>query len=163
MLVPKPIMGDMEQMTSAEAMELLSDGMVAHVGVISGDEPYVTPVSYVVDGDRILFRTQPGRRFRAIADSPRVCVEVSRFDEASGDWESVVVMGSAREAKDPATGELTVTLLLRKYASSLGSPLGRGGLQPMPGLPHVIEVTIESVTGMCSGRGLHVRTRPGQL
>jgi hypothetical protein len=54
-------------------------------------------------------------------------------------------------------------MLLEKYAAVLGSPLGTGGLQPMASFPHVLEVSIDEITGMTSGRGFSFRTRPGRL
>ncbi|MGH8947891.1 MAG: pyridoxamine 5'-phosphate oxidase family protein [Acidimicrobiia bacterium] len=153
----------MEPITDAEALDLLEHEMVAHLGVIDHGKPYVTPMSFVLDGRRLLFRTKPGKRFEAIEANPMVCVEVSRIDEASGDWVSVVVEGKAVERTDDATTTRVVELLLEKYASVLGSPLGTGGLQPMASFPHVVEVTIDQMTGMTSGRGFSFRTRPGRL
>ena len=153
----------MEPITDAEALDFLEHEMVAHLGVIYDGKPYVTPMSFVLDGRRLLFRTKPGRRFEAIESNPMVCIEVSRFDESTGDWVSVVVEGKAVERTDEATTTLAVELLLRKYASVLGSPLGTGGLQPMASFPHVLEVSIDAMTGMSSGRGFSFRTRPGRL
>jgi hypothetical protein len=56
-----------------------------------------------------------------------------------------------------------VELLMNKYEAVLGSPLGRGGLQPMASFPHVVAVEIEEISGMTSGRGFSYRTRPGRL
>ena len=153
----------MDPLTREAALEFLAGTSVAHLGVISEGLPYVTPMSFVIEGKRILFRTQAGRKFDAIAASPSVCIEASSFDESTGDWVSVIVTGSAHESTDPATGELAVEMLFEKYAAQIGSPLGVGGLQPMAGMPHVVEVTIENVTGMSSGSGFHARTRPGRL
>jgi nitroimidazol reductase NimA-like FMN-containing flavoprotein (pyridoxamine 5'-phosphate oxidase superfamily) len=153
----------MDPIGEAEALEFLSEAMVAHLGVVQDGEPYVTPMSFVVDGRRLLFRTKPGRRFEAIEKNPRVCVEASRFDEESGDWVSVVIRGTAVERTDDATASLAVEMLLEKYATVLGSPLGTGGLQPMASFPHVLEVSIDEITGMTSGRGFSFRTRPGRL
>jgi hypothetical protein len=36
-------------------------------------------------------------------------------------------------------------------------------LQPVAAFPHVIEVTINEISGMSSGRGFAFRTRPGRL
>jgi nitroimidazol reductase NimA-like FMN-containing flavoprotein (pyridoxamine 5'-phosphate oxidase superfamily) len=152
-----------EEILESEAIEFLSHAKVAHIGVISDGEPYVTPMSFVVDRRRILFRTKPGRRFEAIEANPVVSIEASHFDETSGDWISVVVKGRARESDDPETTARTVELLYEKYEAVLGSPLGHGGLQPMAAFPHVIEVPIEEITGMTSGRGFAIRTRPGRL
>lgn len=153
----------MEPITEAEALQFLKEAMVAHVGVVLNDEPYVTPMSFVVDGQSIFFRTKPGKRFEAIESNPNVCIEVSHFDEVTGDWMSVLVRGKAVARLDESTASRTVTLLLDKYEAVLGSPLGRGGMQPMSTFPHVIEVPIEEITGMTSGRGFSFRTRPGRL
>ncbi|MDP9145249.1 MAG: pyridoxamine 5'-phosphate oxidase family protein [Actinomycetota bacterium] len=153
----------MDPITEAEARQFLTEALVAHIGVIADGEPYVTPMSFVVDGNRVLFRTKPGKRFEAIEANPVVCIEVSRFDEATGDWTSVMVKGKAVERDDEPTATRTVELLLDKYQTVLGSPLGHGGLQPMASFPHVIEVPIDELTGMSSGRGFSPRTRPGRL
>lgn len=150
-------------MSDTEALDFLEHEMVAHVGVIDDGKPYVTPMSFALDGRRLLLRTKPGRRFEAIESNPTVCIEVSRFDDSSGDWVSVIVEGKAVERTDEATTTRAVELLLQKYAPVLGSPLGTGGLQPMASFPHVLEVSIDEMTGMSSGRGFSFRTRPGRL
>ena len=153
----------MEEITPERAKSFLSEAAVAHIGVISHGEPYVTPMSFVVQGNRILFRTKPGKRYEAMVENPSVSIEVSRFDEDSGDWSSVIVKGTAALVIDDETIAETIRLLLRKYESSIGSPLTRGGIQPMASFPHVIEVAIEEITGMTSGGFSAVRTRPGRL
>ena len=153
----------MEEMTNERAKSFLEDAAVAHVGVVSHGEPYVTPMSFVFQGNRILFRTKPGKRYEAMVENPSVSIEASTFDEESGDWSSVIVKGTASLVIDDETIERTVQLLLQKYESSLGSPLSRGGIQPMATFPHVMEVTIEEITGMSSGGYPAARTRPGRL
>ena len=153
----------MDAISEAEALQFLEEAMVAHIGVVQDGEPYVTPMSFVVDGRSILFRTKPGKRYEAIASHPKVCIEVSHFDENTGDWISVVVRGKAVERTDQATTSRTVGLLMDKYRAVLGSPLGHGGLQPLATFPHVVEVPIEEISGMVSGRGFSYRTRPGRL
>lgn len=153
----------MEPITREEAMMLLDEAPVAHIGLIYQDEPYVTPMSFVVDGDRILFRTMAGKKLEALRENPAVCVEVSRYDESSGDWVSVMVRGTAFETDDESTASTAVSLLLDKYRQALGSPMSRGGIRPMTGLPHVVEIVITEVSGMSSGRGWSHRTKPGRL
>lgn len=144
-------------------MRLLTDAPVAHIGLIFNGRPYVTPMSFVVDGDKILFRTVAGQKLEALRQDPRVCIEASKFDSESGEWASVIVMGSAAEVDDGDQGQRAVDKLFEKYAEAIGDPLSRGGLQPFPGLPHVIEVAIEEISGMASGSGFAPRTRPGRL
>ena len=153
----------MDAMTRDEALRVLAEAPVAHIGMISDGRPYVTPMSFIVEGDSILFRTTGGRKMEALRQDPRVCIEVSKFDSESGEWASVIVTGSAVEVGDSRIGQLAIGKLYEKYAHALGDPLSRGGLQPLQGLPHVIEVEIEEISGMCSGSGFAPRTRPGRL
>ncbi|HEY4584719.1 MAG TPA: pyridoxamine 5'-phosphate oxidase family protein [Acidimicrobiia bacterium] len=153
----------MDSIPEGEAREFLSKAMVAHIGVVSEGDPYVSPMSFVLDGNRILFRTKPGKRFEAIVAHPTVSIESSHFDNETGDWISVIVRGRAAERTDSETATLAVEMLFEKYAKVLGSPLGRTGFQAMASFPHVVEVSIDEITGMVSGREFSVRTRPGRL
>ncbi len=154
----------MDELTREEALEVLEREFVAHLGVIVDGLPYVTPMSYVTDGNRILFRTMPGRKLDGIRTHPSVCIEVSHFDRDTGDWVSVIVAGTARFVDDPDVRQDTIVRLFEKYERVMGSPLSRsGGLVPLGGDPQVIEVPIDHVSGMSSGRGMHVRTKPGRL
>lgn len=153
----------MDPISEAEARQFLTEAMVAHIGVVSNGDPYVSPVSFVLDDNRILFRTKPGKRFEAIEANPNVSIEASLFDDETGDWISVIVQGRATERIDPATTDRTVEMLFDKYDTVLGSPLNRDGFQAMATFPHVVEVSIDQITGMVSGRGFSIRTRPGRL
>jgi nitroimidazol reductase NimA-like FMN-containing flavoprotein (pyridoxamine 5'-phosphate oxidase superfamily) len=149
----------MEVMTLEEAMDFLSDAPVAHLGLVSNGSPIVSPVAFVVYDGRILFRTQPGNKLDSIHENPEVCVETCTFDGSTGDWESVIVKGRAEEITDPSVGERAVRLLLEKYASQLGSPLGFGGLQRLGSNPHVIAVVIDQISGTTSGRRVGLLSR----
>ena len=153
----------METITEAEARQFFADALVAHIGVLANGDPYVSPVSFVLDENRILFRTKPGKRFEGLIANPRVSIEASRFDEDTGDWTSVIIQGRAVERTDPATTTQTVELLFEKYVKYMGSPLSGSGFQEMATFPHIVEVSVDSITGMVSGRGLSNRTRPGRL
>lgn len=153
----------MNPLTREEAMDLLDSAPVAHIGVVSEGLPYVSPMSFVVVGDKVAFRTVPGKRLEALRENPSVCVEAAKFDPASGEWASVIVRGKASEIGDTPLRTEVVSELLGKYREALGSPLGRGGLQPLTGLPHVVVIEIEEITGMASGSGFSRQTRPGRL
>jgi nitroimidazol reductase NimA-like FMN-containing flavoprotein (pyridoxamine 5'-phosphate oxidase superfamily) len=153
----------MDTLSREESLELLDTSLVAHIGFISDDSPYVTPMSYVRDGDRLLFRTEAGKKLDALRSNPAVCVEVSVFDDQTGDWASVIVTGVASEVTDDHSKQVAVDGLFRRYSRVMGDPLRSGGLQPLPGFPHVIEVSIDDISGMSSGRGFSARTRPGRL
>lgn len=154
----------MEPLTHEESLEILGREPVAHLGVIVDGAPHVTPMSYVTDGQTVLFRTMTGEKLEGIRSNPSVCIEVSRFDEQTGSWVSVIVKGTARLVDEPDIEQETIARLFQKYEHVMGSPLsGRGGLPSLGGAPHVIEVAIEEISGMSSGRGISARTKPGRL
>ncbi len=153
----------MEPISEAKAREFLDRSLVAHIGVVIDGEPYVTPMSFVLDGNRILFRTKPGRRFSGITANPTVSVEASEFDEETGDWTSVIAKGTAQIADDDETVQSALAGLFEKYRKVLGSPLSRGGMQPISSFPHVIAIEITELTGMSSSGPFSMRTRPGRL
>lgn len=154
----------MERLSREEALELLENQPVAHLGVVREGRPYVTPMSFVFDGEVILFRTMAGEKLEGIKSTPSVCIEVSSYDEESGDWASAIVSGEASEVVDDEVRAKTTSLLFNKYADVLGSPLSHGGgMQPLQGFPHVIQVVIEEISGMTAGSAWSARTRPGRL
>ena len=154
----------MEQLTREQAFDVLNREPVAHLGIVIDGEPYVTPMSFVVDDDRSLFRTMAGRKLDGLRAHPKVCIEVSSYDDETGDWESVMVLGTAQFVDDPSTRQVTIAQLFSKYEKVMGSPLSAGGgLMPLGGQPYVIEVSIEEISGMSSDGGFRVRTKPGRL
>jgi nitroimidazol reductase NimA-like FMN-containing flavoprotein (pyridoxamine 5'-phosphate oxidase superfamily) len=150
-------------LSEEKAYAFLETAPVAHIGVVHDGEPYVTPMSFVVENKKVLFRTKPGRRFAALETNPTVSIEVSSYDTTNGDWTSVIVKGTAHETNDDGFINLTVEKLFEKYRDVMGSPLGRSGIQPMATFPHVVVVDIEEISGMASSGGFGMRTRPGRL
>jgi nitroimidazol reductase NimA-like FMN-containing flavoprotein (pyridoxamine 5'-phosphate oxidase superfamily) len=71
----------MRDLTWDRCRDLLAEARLAHIAVISDDEPYVSPVSFVLVGDAICIRTGEGKRVDALRQNPRACVEVSEFDD----------------------------------------------------------------------------------
>jgi len=61
---------------------ILDAGLVAHVGIVDETgQPYVVPVAYARDGDRLLFHGSTGSRlFRRLAEGAPTCVTVTLLD-----------------------------------------------------------------------------------
>lgn len=151
----------MQDLTTDQARQLLSEAMVAHLAVIDHGEPYVTPISFVVSDNAICVRTGAGRRVDAIAENPRVCVEASEFDVDSGNWQSAIAWGEAELMEDDTGARDIVLALMEKYRPAIGSPLSPGG--SFPGAGVIIRIPIDRITGRASGSFFSVRTRPGRL
>lgn len=92
----------MEHLTPHSCWELLSGEAVGRVGVLVDSAPEIYPVNYAVDGETIVFRTDPGTKLRAVDRSPSVCFEVDRVDPEERSGWSVLVKGRAVELTSAA-------------------------------------------------------------
>lgn len=95
----------------AAAHAILDEGIVAHVGIAVDGQPYVIPMVYGRDADRLLLHgSVASRLLRRLDDGLRVCVTVTLLDglvfarsafHHSANYRSVVVLGEARRLTDP--------------------------------------------------------------
>lgn len=94
-------------------LAILDEGLVAHVGFTGEDgQPYVIPMSYARDGDRLLLHGSViSRLMQRTAEGVPVCVTVTLLDglvlarspfHHSMNYRSVVVLGRATAIRDPA-------------------------------------------------------------
>ena len=89
---------------------ILDEGLVAHVGLVSGDGPVVIPMLYGRDGDRLLLHgSTASRLMRGGAKGLDMCVTVTLVDglvlarsafHHSMNYRSVVVFGQATPITD---------------------------------------------------------------
>lgn len=86
---------------------ILDAGIVAHVGFLHEGQPYVIPMSYARDGERLLLHGAGGSRLmRTLASGAPACVTVTLLDgivlarsvfHHSMNYRSVVALGSAEK------------------------------------------------------------------
>jgi len=91
---------------------ILDAGLVAHLAVTDADnQPFVVPVGYARDGDRVLFHGSTGSRlFRGLAAGQPTCLTVTLLDglvlarstfESSMHYRAVMVLGVAQKVTGP--------------------------------------------------------------
>jgi nitroimidazol reductase NimA-like FMN-containing flavoprotein (pyridoxamine 5'-phosphate oxidase superfamily) len=151
----------MEDLDRETAIAILATQPVAHIGVVVDGEPYVSPISFAVVGDELYFRTGRGRRFTAMMENPRVCVEASLTDDQG--WDSVIVWGDAHEIENIQKQAEVIEALLEKYSESIDSVLSFSRPSPVADDSAVVGVPLSDVSGRSAGRGLDPSLRPGRL
>ena len=90
---------------------ILDEGLVCHVGFTSEAQPYVIPVNYGRDGDRLLLHGSTGSRtMQVLAGGAPACITVTLLDglvlarsafHHSMNFRSVVLFGRATPLDDP--------------------------------------------------------------
>jgi hypothetical protein len=89
---------------------VLDEGLVAHVGIVVDGQPFVIPMVYGRDGDRLLLHGSVASRLLRVLDGGApVCVTVTLLDALvlarsqfhhSMNYRSVVIIGTARRVHD---------------------------------------------------------------
>jgi nitroimidazol reductase NimA-like FMN-containing flavoprotein (pyridoxamine 5'-phosphate oxidase superfamily) len=116
---------------------LLDSEYVAHVGFIDNDvnEPFVIPMAYARDNDRILLHGSTGSRLMMkIAAGAQLCITVTKLNaivvaksafNSSMNYESVMIFGKAKLLKDEEkmAAMTAITDVLVPGMSSYARPL----------------------------------------
>ena len=80
-----------------ECLAAISREQVGRLAVVHAGAPMIYPVNFVLDGDDIVFRSDPGTKVTSGLRSP-VCFEVDHLNPRTHDGWSVVVTGRLEEA-----------------------------------------------------------------
>lgn len=86
----------MERLTKEDCLELLAADEVGRLAVVDFGTPVIFPVNYVVDGETIVFRTDPGTKLTK-ARHARASFEIDHFDRQARTGWSVVAVGWLEE------------------------------------------------------------------
>ena len=105
-----------EHLSPAACWSRLATSPVGRVGVLVDSAPEIYPVNYVVDGEAIVFRTDPGSKLRGLDRSPAVCFEVDVLDPETRTGWSVLVKGRASEITRAAEVRRAAQLPLRFWS-----------------------------------------------
>jgi len=91
---------------------ILDEGVVCHVGIAVDGQPYVIPMAYARQGDRLLLHgSLISRLMKTLADGVDACVTVTHLDDLvlarsvfhhSMNYRSVVALGRAVPIRDEA-------------------------------------------------------------
>lgn len=93
-----------EELDREECLRLLASVPVGRLVFTLGGMPAVQPVNFVVDGERILFRTREGSKLVAIRAGTVVAFESDEIDAETGSGWSVTIVGEARILDEPEAG-----------------------------------------------------------
>jgi nitroimidazol reductase NimA-like FMN-containing flavoprotein (pyridoxamine 5'-phosphate oxidase superfamily) len=105
----------LEHIDAPHCWELLGSVSVGRIGVINDSAPEIYPVNHAVDGQTIVFRTDPGTKLRGLLRSPSVCYEADGLDPGDATGWSVLVKGRAEQIRDPDELRAMARLPLRPW------------------------------------------------
>lgn len=91
-----------QQLTRAQSLDLLRGVEIGRIVFTDQALPAILPVTFIVDGDTVVFRTAEGSRLTRAARDAVVAFEVDDVRSGAREGWSVVVVGHARVEADAA-------------------------------------------------------------
>jgi uncharacterized protein len=135
----------LEILDRGECLRLLSLAALGRVAITSGALPALLPVSFHLDGERILVRTRRGSRLDDALRNAVVAFEVDDLDMFAHTGWSVAVTGVAAEVRSPSQLDRARDEPADRWASSPGDSL--------------VAISTEFLTG----RRITARSRPTRV
>jgi nitroimidazol reductase NimA-like FMN-containing flavoprotein (pyridoxamine 5'-phosphate oxidase superfamily) len=89
------------EMPERESRELLARGNVGHLACVHDNRPYVVPVHYAFDAEKLYVFSLAGQKVDWMRSNPNACLQVEESGEHHR-WKSVVVQGTYQELPDTA-------------------------------------------------------------
>ncbi len=119
----------MRELGPEEIEAFLAEEVVARIGCGEDGELYVVPVIYAYESGAVYVLTAEGRKTATMRAAPEVCVEIDRYEPATGSWKSVIAWGTYEELAGSAA-EAARSLLARRFEERTGrrreAPPGAG-------------------------------------
>jgi len=115
----------LETIDEDECMRLLRRSVIGRVIFVTGGIPTALPINIAVDGDDVIFATEPGSTLRSINENATVCVEADDFDFVYHTGWSVLLTGTLHEVGDSGAMDRDRRIPLQPWAPGARSRLMR--------------------------------------
>lgn len=152
------------KMKSEECREFLAHHEIGRLACARDGQPYIVPIYFVYETDRLYGFTTPGQKVEWMRLNPLVCVQA---DEVTSEdkWTSVVVLGryeELSEAREYSEERNKAQSMLVKrtswWTTVYVASVARGRAEPP--LPVFYRIHIAEITGLrASPEGSPVRVR----
>ena len=101
---------DIDEMEPSEIATVLQRAGYGHLGLASGNQPYVLPIHYVYDPPEIYIYTTQGMKTEVLSRNPAVCLQAEEVTDVHN-WTSVIATGRAELLTDPGEREKAAKLI----------------------------------------------------
>jgi hypothetical protein len=138
-------------MSEQECSELLGRVSFGRLACSLNDQPYIVPVDFSYEPDRIYVFSTAGKKIEWMRENPKVCLQADEIGNRSN-WLSVIVTGTFLELREPQyTAEREHALeQLAQYSQYWLNPLAerREQTSDLSIEPVFFRVDINSISGL---------------
>lgn len=110
------------KLNETEIRNILSSQAIGRLACTDGKQPYISPVTYVYDGDYIYGQSNIGTKLEMMRKNPNVCFEVDLIMDMRN-WQSVLVYGKFEELKTKKADEAREKMFGRLFPMATSSTI----------------------------------------
>ncbi len=88
-----------KRLSEAEAITVLSEGTLGHLGCVTERGPYVVPVHYIFHEGNIYVHSLMGSKIQTLRQNRKACFQVDKSDDEYS-WCSAIAFGKYEEITD---------------------------------------------------------------
>jgi nitroimidazol reductase NimA-like FMN-containing flavoprotein (pyridoxamine 5'-phosphate oxidase superfamily) len=139
----------MKMLTEEEARKLFQSARVVRLGCVVNNQPYVVPISGLLQDEFIYSHSLPGLKIAAMRANPNACVQADDIENDLS-WRSAIAFGKFEEVKNEDVRGDILGKLLRHYPmlTPVESAIAIDGTSPEI---IVYRIRIERLTGVSEG------------
>jgi uncharacterized protein len=151
------------KMRSRDCRDMLVRLGFGRLACVSNNRPYIVPIYFSYDADRLYCFSTLGRKIEWMRENPLVCVEVDEI-HAHDNWASVVAFGHYVEisnAPEDSERREYVRCLLKKRSLwwQSGYTASQIRRKPKPAVPVFYCILIEEMTGVRASPDIRERAK----
>jgi len=104
----------LKTLSNDDAREIFKSAKVARLGCIVNGEPYVVPISCLLEQNYLYSHSLNGMKIAALRENPRACVQVDEI-ESELSWRSAIAFGRYEEITKPDERSEILSKLFRSF------------------------------------------------
>jgi nitroimidazol reductase NimA-like FMN-containing flavoprotein (pyridoxamine 5'-phosphate oxidase superfamily) len=104
----------LKTLSNDDARKLFADAKVVRLGCIENGEPYVVPISCLLEDNYLYSHSLNGTKINALRENPRACVQVDEIESALSS-RSAIAFGRYEEITDPDARAEILNKLFRLF------------------------------------------------
>ena len=104
----------MKMLSDDDARKLFESAKVMRLGCIVNGEPYVVPISCMLEGNYLYSHSLKGLKISALRENPRACVQVDEID-SDFSWRSAIAFGRFEELTNPDERSAVLNKLFKVF------------------------------------------------
>jgi nitroimidazol reductase NimA-like FMN-containing flavoprotein (pyridoxamine 5'-phosphate oxidase superfamily) len=134
------------KMTTRECWSTLSAARLGRLACALEDQPYIVPISFVVDAESVYSFSMPGQKIEWLRSNPRACLQVDDIRSCER-WTSVVARGLYEELSTSPAREEAHALLQRSALWWEPGAVPMEAAAAQAGDPIFYRLQVEELTG----------------